>query len=213
MNYEPLKVVFHLDGSGVVYFPDDPPHLDGLLAWASLYLDHRFTDIEASEAPIEPDLPLACKGEGDRRYWSASVLLPPSESAVSIQMARRKVRDDRVELTSGTINKEIGQTKAMNRPWPLVLTHSMVGFCVGDIERVRRLCREIRGIGKERARGKGRVVSFSVEPFDSDFSIEKDGWAMRYIPSDGGDRLVRCRPPYWHPMGAVMCISPGMPMP
>lgn len=206
---EPLEVVFHMDGTGVVYYPFEPILLDGLLAYMTLEERGRLTDLDAEDEPVDADLPLAVDERDGSWFWRASALMPYELSHEGFQMARRKVTMDRVELTRGTVNMQIGQTKSYDRPWPLLITAVLRGYCVGDPDAVISLCRRVRHIGAERGRGKGRVVSVAVRPVEADFSVVKNCRAMRYVPAAEGLRVVRPRPPYWHPRGAVRCLAFG----
>jgi hypothetical protein len=210
MRHEPLRVTFHLDGTGTVWYPSEPLHLDGVLAYDALARSGRLIDLAAEDNPTDAELPLARYGSGDSWYWSASVLLPAGPIAESMQMARRRLNTERAELVADkTISREIGQTKSQNRPWLLQLSIEFVGYCFGDLEAIRDLCGDIRWLGAERGRGKGRVTGVTVEPFEHDWSVSRDGLAMRYIPDARGTRWVRPHPPYWHPLGAVPCLSAG----
>jgi len=210
MPHEPLRVTFHLDGTGVVWYPSEPMHLDGVLAYSALARIGQLTDLAAADEPIDAALPLARCGSGDSWYWSASVLLPEGPIAESMQMARRRLNTERAELVADkTINMEVAATKTQNRPWLLQLSTSLVGYCAGELTAVQDLCKDIRWLGAERGRGKGRVTSVIVESFPHDRSVTWDGMAMRYLPAARGIRRVRPRPPYWHPAGAVQCLSPG----
>ena len=82
----------------------------------------------------------------------------------------------------------------------------MTAWALGDRKRVEQILRKhVRTLGKKRAYGHGRVNGVSVEWCDDDYSMVRDGIAMRWLPDAEGLRFVRPRPPYWNIVGAVPC--------
>lgn len=203
----PLKIIFEMDGSGVVFDPHEPVHLDALLAYVALAQAGKLTDLAEDEIPIEPELPLEKRGAGQDWIWSASVLLPADEGE-TIQLARRRFDAHRADLLPGRINLEAGIAKLTQTPWPLSMSRTFIAYCIGHFYALRALCSHIKYIGRERGRGKGRVNNVRIAAWDGD-PIIIDGRAMRYIPHPSGFNIVRPRPPYWHPYGAVRCLSVG----
>lgn len=98
-------------------------------------------------------------------------------------------------------------------PVPLLLTSRMVAYAVGDIHRVRHeLTRSVKYLGKKRAHGRGAVVGVDVSESPEDWSLARDGVAMRWLPSPEGTRLVRPRPPYWNLVGRIACCEISSPV-
>jgi hypothetical protein len=64
-------------------------------------------------------------------------------------------------------------------------------------------------LGRKRSVGKGKIVKITTEVIEKDYSVVKEGKAMRYIPQKGACRLVRPRPPYWNLFGRVPCCEVG----
>ena len=205
----PLRVVAELDGSGVVVSLRQPPHLDGLLAYAHAARSGLLRDLWTDEQPDEIELPLDRRQVDGIPFWAASVL-EIAESCSGIQMARRRFDKMRAQdLVDGTVRFDCGIAKETNRPWQTVIATEAVAWCIGDRSEVADLLQSIRWVGAERGRGRGRVVRWRVEPTDEAFAVSRGGLAMRYIPHSRGTRFVRPRPPYWHPHGAVRCIGYG----
>jgi CRISPR type IV-associated protein Csf3 len=210
MQMQPMVISFRTDGTGVSKYPDESVHLDGLLSWAWRTLHGMDMDCDPHAIPHDADLPIERREYGGSWVFAASVLIPdiPYES---VQMARRRFDDHRIEWQSSDIVRlDVGGTKTTNRPWPLVLARQWIGYCVGDVDAVRKLASTIRSIGRERGRGKGGIVGATVSPVDYDWSCQSvHGTANRYLPHKTGNRLVRPRPPYWHVRGRKKCLSPG----
>lgn len=210
----PLKITFHLDGTGVYYDPFEPIMLDALLAWCAARHHVHGEPPARDEQPFDIPLPLARWHRGDVWGWRASALFPEGDSAESLVFWRKRLRQDRVHLTEGSPNLTNGVYRDWNMPLPLLLCRTMVAYAFGDRRQVRHeLVRNVRWLGKKRAHGRGRVVSIEVDRINDDYSILRDGQLMRWMPSEEGSRLVRPRPPYWNICGRVRCAEIGDVMP
>ena len=208
--FRPLKITFHLDGSGVYYDPFEPPMLDGILAAVAARHHVHGEPPGRDEPPDEIPLPLAKWRAGGCWGWRASALFPEGETAESLVYWRKRFRQHRVEITEGSPNLTNGIYRDWNMPLPLLLTRRMVAYCVGDRRNIRHeLVRGVRWVGKKRAHGRGRVVGIDIEVIEHDYSIERDGRLMRWMPREDGTRLVRPRPPYWNIVGRVRCAEIG----
>jgi len=186
-----------MDGTGAVLYPGMPVHLDSLLAgiW---FTNNGYTEsITSFDVPDDPALSLKKWHIENEWGWCASALFPvnPFEA---LHYRRKRTNIDRVELTQGRIILDGLKMGNRNNPMPLVLCTEIIGYAAGDKEGVQELCRGVRNIGKDFARGKGRVNSFEIEEIEQNFSLWKDGKAMRYLPKKDGTRIGRIRPPYYN---------------
>lgn len=209
---KPLVVTFAIDGAGCVYYPSEPPHLDGLLSWAWRVREKKNLDCDPdpSFSPEDAVLPIGKRWYGTEWVWASSVLIPCGDSFDGVQWARRRADIDCFSFQNEKkIYTDNGITKSTQRPWPLVIVDSLRAYCIGDRKGVLELASMIRSIGAERGRGKGQVVSVDVSLAEDDWSCVSGGCAMRYIPDKKGARMVRPRPPYWHGNGQCSCLIPG----
>jgi CRISPR type IV-associated protein Csf3 len=164
------------------------------------------------EAPMDVPLPLARWKIGGEWGWRASALFPEGQTAESLQYWRKRFCQGRVELTEGSPNLTNGPYRDWNMPLPLLLAPRMVAYAFGEMGRIRReLRRSVKYLGKKRAYGRGAVIAVEVEETLEDWSLEKDGMVMRWLPSPQGTRLIRPRPPYWNSVGRMMCAEIGSP--
>lgn len=86
----------------------------------------------------------------------------------------------------------------------------MVAFANGNRGECKKILRkQLRYLGKKRAHGHGRITSIETEETECDWSFLKDGRAMRWLPDEGGLRLVRTMPPYWNRINRVKCCEVG----
>lgn len=214
MSMRPLRVTFHLDGTGLYYDPAEPLMLDGILAAAAARHHVHGEPPGRDEEPFDIPLPLQRWELGGTWGWHASALFPDGETAESLLWWRKRLRQNRVELIDASPNVTMGTYRDWNMPLPLLLARFMVGYAFGDRRNVRHeLVRSIRWLGKKRAHGRGRVVSIEVDEVNEDRSLIADGHWARWMPVADGPRLVRPRPPYWSSFGRVPCCEIGDEVP
>ena len=207
-----LKITFHMDGTGLYYDPYEPIHLDALMSWALMPFHRRKGDEAPTrdDKPIDVPLPLGKWHIGGNWGWCASALFPEGETGESLQFWRKKFRQNKIEVTKGSPNLQNGIYREYNSPLPLLLATKMVAYAVGDRGRVHQILRKhIRFLGKKSAYGKGRVLQVDVDVIPNDYSLTKDGAAMRFLPHADGLRQVRVRPPYWSNYERVACAEIG----
>jgi len=213
----PLKISIEIDVAGVIYDPYAPIMLDSLVDWCLSPMVRKNThkQLQRDEAPDEIKLPLGTWHIGKHWGWSASALFPvaePGEDEImeSVQYFRKRFRRAPVHLTKGKPNTQSGPARDFNIPFVIQHPAYLVGYAVGNAKVLRSLLkRNVRYIGKKRQRGKGRVLSITVEPIEEDRSVVWQGQAMRWLPDDNGLRLVRLRPPYWNIVNRVKCCEIG----
>jgi CRISPR type IV-associated protein Csf3 len=186
-----------MDGTGVVMYPQNPIHLDSLLAWTLCPGHLIHIGLERNEVPKIQKLPLATWHINGHWGWCASALFPESP-VESGQYWRKKFRMDRIHLTRGSPNLMSGKYREYNMPIPLILCSEVIGYAFGDRKRLAQLLPRVRYIGKKGGYGKGGVVGVKVETINEDYSLVKEGKAMRFLPQKDGNRYGRILPPYWN---------------
>ncbi len=204
-----MQITFHLDGCGVYYDPNEPIHIDSLLAWTLAVIQHGSKHIDRDDTPDDVQLPLLRSRVNGVNVWHASALFPDGGDVETLRFWRKKFRASRVGVTSGSPNLMSGVYREYNVPVPLLLAPRMIGYASGSGKEARRLLKQIKSIGKKRAYGYGKVMDVEVIEINSDYSFVKDGKAMRFLPSQNGTRLIRCAPPYWNNVGRVLCCEVG----
>lgn len=206
---KPFKVTFHMDGSGVVMFPNGETMLDSLIEWAlhenqppDFLPSHRIKNLET--LPLE-------KWELNGFWgWKASGIIPEGEIAFDTQHYRKRFAFHRFErLCKGSVNTTMGTYRIHNVPMPLMLCHKMIAYGVGDIPEVKKALSRVKGLGKRIQTGKGRVEGLTIEEIEKDCSCVKDGVYMRYLPTSEGSRFGRVRPPYWNAVDRTYTCRPG----
>jgi hypothetical protein len=207
MNF---KIIFNMDGRGVYFNPADPIHLDALLAWCLAPMQCGQKQITRDDIPEDVRLPLLRSRINGAEVWHASALFPDGPQFEGFQYWRKRFRQNRIELTSGSPNLTNGIYRDWNHPVPIVLCHRMAAYASGNRCEVKRILKkQLKYLGKKRAHGLGKIVSIEAEETPEDWSMVWENKAMRWLPHKDGGRLVRPTPPYWNPHGRVMCLEVG----
>lgn len=211
MSIKPLKITFHMDGTGTFYDPSEPMHLDGLLAWALCLYQTNGEPPAADEEPFEPRLPIGKWNIDGHWGWCASAILPVGDQTWGMQRFIKRFRENRIEMTKGSPNMQMSTYRKYCIPMPMLLNHEFVAYALGSRKRVHQiLSKHIRYLGRKRSVGKGRISSITTDVVVKDFSLVKDGKAMRYLPVyNDYARLVRTRPPYWNLYDRTHCCEIG----
>jgi CRISPR type IV-associated protein Csf3 len=97
---------------------------------------------------------------------------------------------------------------------PYISAHTATFYIRGNIQETLRLLNYLPGLGKKVAYGYGAIKSVSVEETEADFSLIKDGVAMRPLPCylgfDSDEKMVlNYKSPYWNRNEAKPCVPPG----
>lgn len=210
MSFAPVKITFVLDGTGVLFDPANPLHLDALLTFAAAAHHGSDGELTRTQRPRDIPLPVAKWRAGTEWGWRASALFPDGKTAESLQFWRKKFRQNRIELTAGSPNLTNATWREYNMPMPLILCHSMVAWAFGDRRNIRHeLIRSVRHLGRKTSMGKGTVNDVLVEPCDEDWSILREGRAQRWLPLPNAPRLCRARPPYWNNVDRIAQCEVG----
>lgn len=207
---QPFRVLFELDGAGVYYDPMEPIMLDSLLAYCLARFHVHGEPPTRDEEPFDIPLPLQWGDVNGHRVWRASALSPIGPTAETVGYWRRRFRQNRADLTTGSPNLTQATYREWNMPLPLLLCRQMEAFAVGNRAEVQRILRrDLKYLGKKSAHGHGRIVSITCEWCEDDFSWTRQGRAMRWLPTESGTRTVRPRPPYWNNCGKTQCCEIG----
>lgn len=91
---------------------------------------------------------------------------------------------------------------------------SVTFYLSGNREGLDGLLRNLNGIGDNTRIGWGKIRGFEIERTDVDYSLVKEGRAMRPIPvellKDYSEAIpLTYRPPYWDRRNVRLCAPPG----
>ena len=204
MNF---KIIFELDGTGICYDPTEPLHLDSLLAWALLPMQYpNRKKLTRTNIPEEIQLPLLEKNVLGHEIWCASALFP-EEAIETITYIRKRLRHNKLYYTEGAFDTKGGPYRMHNIPLIKTLCRRMVAYASGNRKEVKRILKKhIKLLGKKR---QGIVKDIHCEEIAENWSMVKEGKAMRWLPNENGPRMVRLRPPYWNNTDRVLVAEIG----
>lgn len=222
MALKPLKITFQMDGRGVMMNTYEPITLDGILSRELLPFhkpksewteEEKENDKDNDQSkgvvfdkglkPFEVPLPLGKWHMNGEWGWHASALFPDDDADNSTLFWRKRFRANRIESANGNPNTQNSTYRDYNTGCELILTNTLTCHALGDRGRVAQILRRVKNIGKKHSVGVGLVIGVEVEVIEEDFSLFKDGKAMRYLPTDEGFSFRRMRPPYFSSYGAV----------
>lgn len=207
------KVIFHMDGKGVIFAPHQPPHLDGLIAWAGSQLLLSGGPPQADdiiEREDELDLPLKSSIIENSEVYHASSLFFEGPVSGDERHIVSRFQVNRADLCAdSTISRKSGVFGSKRTKLYPVLCRKMVAWFEGDQGKVAEWLCLIKAIGHRRGAGNGRVLSVEFEKTTEDRCLTWDGQATRYLPHPDGLSEVRARPPYWNNTSRVSCLLPG----
>lgn len=207
MNF---KIIFNLDGTGIYYQPTEPTHIDSLLAYCLAPMQVGDMDLQKDDKPADIKLPLLRTNIKGFNIWNASAILPDGYFNETTRFWRKKLRKDRLHLTTGNPNTKQHIYRDYNVPFSLLLVNKMIAYASGNRKEVKKLFKKhIKSLGKKKAYGYGKIVSIETEETEKNFSFIKDGEAMRFLPSESGYRLSRIAPPYWNSIDRIKCCEIG----
>ncbi len=213
---ENLQITFMIDGGGVHHETYDPIHLDSLIGWVVANREGREAP-SRDEEPLELDLPIDKWYIGGHWGWKASAIFPVDAAGESLRFIRKRIEQSRLQITSDcSFSMAGGEYAAKNMPISIKLMRSMVAYVRGDKPVISNILNDVKYIGKYNSNGVGRVTGIEVEAIDKDYSMVKDGLAMRHLPmlsaeSDISTIFKRCRtrPPYWNNHGRIPVCDVG----
>lgn len=197
---QPLRITLALNRPLVV--PDDPIHLDALLAWAAV--DQATQEGRDDPLAAQEALPLRREGEGVDAVWCASQLLyTPLDTPQRMLMTKRFELMDfaraKGKVYDGGPNKftpGTGPYKSFVLNVPLVWTERVVAYCIGDPEAVAALLARVHSVGKYARMNMGAITQRTVAV---DARAET-GWRYRTMSTPEADFApveATTRPPYW----------------
>lgn len=200
-NHEPLRITFTL-GSPMVE-PEDPIHLDALLAWASVDKAREAGDTSPLDA--QNALPLSRIERGDQWCWQASWIsctpverFQPSHTLKVCREHAAMMRRTGILRTSFKVtDTSRGFTKAGLYSCSLLVVNQAIAYCVGNREEIASLLSRLHGLGKRTRAGAGDILGIDVEPDEDaiEYSFQRNlPWpeAEDYVVVEGNVMA-----PYW----------------
>jgi hypothetical protein len=106
-----------------------------------------------------------------------------------------------------------GVYRAYAMRMPYVPARTATFYVRGDLMETLRLLSYLPGLGKKVAYGYGMYRDVGVEETPEDYSLVKDGVAMRPLPAtlfnSNELMMLAYKPPYWDKANVRACVPPG----
>ena len=119
-----------------------------------------------------------------------------------------------IQTRTKAIDIARGHFKAYAMRLPYIPARTATFYVRGNLKEVLRLLSYLPGLGKKVAYGYGMIKAVAVEETEADFSLVKDGVAMRPLPCslgfDSDEKMVLAyKSPYWDKRNVTACVPPG----
>ncbi len=213
--YEPLKITFYLSSPIALTFPwiNFDSLVGRLLLMSALEEDFFLlpTKDPISRVLKDVDIPLFPIKETNGMFHSSVSIFDVNRKALEIMYKRFEDR-----WAGG--KKKISRGRGYYRDYMIqhiyIPTRTVIFYVCGDYEILNNLCRYVVGLGDNTRVGWGSVRTYRIEKIDEDWSIVKDGKAMRPIPEQmleyASEKIALAwRSPYWDPENFEICAPPG----
>jgi CRISPR type IV-associated protein Csf3 len=213
-EFEPLKVIFEMTSPIMLAHPFI--HLDGLILHL-LYRDLLGDDYYClpSKNPIDFSEWIKAPIKQTEDIYHASVSFFDTDTKFATTIYKRFCTEylDLLQTKKRKITRGSGFFRDYMMKMVYIPAKAVFFYVNGNRAEIERLLRHVVSIGKKTAYGFGRVKSLRIEEIDADYSIAKNGIAMRPIPvrmlSDAETTmLLAYKPPYWDKRNVELCAFP-----
>ena len=183
-NYRNYRIRFYLDRVGIYLNLNELLHLDSMIEDAYCAQGTGLGQLEQDDIPGDFPLPFKrSKINNIGTVFHASCLFPPNfqedqdfqgeDIVETLHYWRKKARLKNIEIVKGSINEMQGPYRSYNTPIPVLLIPYLEGYFCGVEEEVLTLAKTLKGLGKKRGYGLGKVVGVETEEIDEDWSLIK----------------------------------------
>jgi CRISPR type IV-associated protein Csf3 len=217
--FTPLKITFRMRTPVCLTYPFI--HFDAILA----HLIQRKNDtIGYRSLPSKKvvtrygdlTMPLMSQGNGKEYIFNASISFFDIKDAYSTTIYKRFC--ERYLNLRRIKKKRIDRARGHFKDYMINLVYiparKVTFYAMGNAEEIDELLKGLPGLGKKIAIGYGFIKSYEIEEIDHNYSILKDGRAMRAIPvsflkSTSDVAQLAYKSPYWASENTAMCAPPG----
>ena len=226
-NFTPVKIEFRLATPIALSYPY--LNFDGLIAhlWLRATLGEKYRALPTKRVidfTYGPEFPLKPFEANGRRIYHASVSLIDTENpeeafnTLKVKVTRiykrfhqknldwEKLRVKSIQIASGYFRSFIISI-------PYIPARRVIFYANADPEKLDYLLSGLVGLGKKTAIGFGMIRDYKITDTKKDYSIVKDGYAMRPIPREflrAYEELIPLayKPPYWYSKNITLCSPP-----
>ncbi len=215
MSYEPLQITFYMSSPIALCHPW--MHFDGLIGHILMIsalgedyfvLPRKFPFNRLLRKIEIPPFPIK---EAYGMFHSSISFFDTDHKALEILY---KKFEDRWAGGKKKIFKGSGYFRDYMIQHIYIPTRTVIFYVCGDRDVLDELCSRITGLGDNTRVGWGAVRRYEIETISEDWSIVKDGIAMRPIPEwfleYASEKIaLGWKSPYWAPENTAICAPPG----
>ncbi|OYT64160.1 hypothetical protein B6U67_00730 [Methanosarcinales archaeon ex4484_138] len=214
-SFSPLKIVCELITPIALAHPYI--HLDGLIMHLLLrdILKDDYYNLP-SKSPIDFGQYLRPPLKKSGKVYHASVSFFDIQDVYVTTIYKRFCTEylDHLTAHKKKIRRGTGHFKDFMIRLPYIPAKTVTFYANGNIGEIERLLAALEALGKKTAYGFGLIRSIEVEEMKEDWSVVKNGKAMRPIPMsmlDYAEKQVALayKPPYWDKRNVAICVPPG----
>lgn len=218
LEFEPLKVMFEMTSPIMLGHPF--VHLDGLILHL-LYRDVLDDDYYClpSKNPIDFSEWIKAPIKQTEDMYHASVSFFDTDTKFATTIYKRFCTEylDLLKTKKRKITRGSGFFRDYMMKMVYIPTKTIFFYVNGNRAEIERLLQHVISLGKKTAYGFGRVKSLRIEEAEADYSVVKDGVAMRPLPmrmlSDAETKVMLAyKPPYWDKRNVELCAFPNSKM-
>ena len=225
-RFQPFQITFHLQAPVVLGSPW--LMFDGIISHLIFRerLSQDYYTLPSKEPvtihdqqlikPIKRSRTYGAADNGDLIHASVAQFDIPASQAGTVTVYKRfdEAHCHEIATEQRKINVGAGHYRAYMMRLPYLPARSATFYCNGDLAEVLRLIGYLPGLGKKTAYGYGMIRSVSVEETPEDYSLVKDGVAMRPLPCSFGyesdeKMYLAWKAPYWSKQNVTVCVPPG----
>lgn len=209
----PLRVTLHL---GTALYAPDAPMLDAILAGMVVrdaYHSGMIPDVPADVSPLVP-APLKTLWTDDRGFplFACTSLTPAGAEASDVYYHHKRHQPGKHTKRTKNgrpygVNAQMGRFIDRQRALTTTVAERLTCTAIGNAQEIARLLKLLSAVGKERARGMGKILKSEIEEIDA-FSFDQEGKLSRDLPFAaleplgyreiaGNLTLGAWTPPYW----------------
>jgi len=214
MDYEPLQIDFYLSAPISLTFPwmFFDSLVGELLLRDALRQDYYIlpTKFPFSRIVKTEELPQFPIRQKDDLYFSSVSILDVDSKYLEILY---KKFEDKWADYKRKIQKGSGYFRDFMIQSIYIPATKVTFYVNGDRETLEKICGLVVGLGDNTRVGWGAVRKYAIKPIKEDWSLVKDGVAMRPIPIEfckeyEEAQLLAWRPPYWEASHVSLCVPP-----
>lgn len=219
-DFQPLQISFQVRPP--VFLAHPWLYFDSLIQYLCLRdaLGELFYILPTDQVLPMDDLMIPIKKTDDVYHASVSQFdkAPLYQSTIYKRFNDMQVDRLTPKQRKGKVHTDRGYFKDFMINLPFITPELITFYTCADRKEIERLLPHLSHLGKKGAIGGGKILNYTIEEAETDYSFYKDGKIMRPIPSHLSKKIPLVegtqfmnssyKPPYWDKSNITMCLVP-----